>query len=105
MDKIEGDILRQLKKKNTISGYADIIVASRLVDSNELYEHALQGLITLKARPDQAQARRIGIDAMHFIFTAAIKELEARLLVAIDGSCGNCDNHSYWNCDYCGYRL
>ncbi|KIM29686.1 hypothetical protein M408DRAFT_328553 [Serendipita vermifera MAFF 305830] len=67
---IEGDILKELKQDSTTEGYVTRIVASRVVDSDEVYKEALNGLIASGVKPDLVQARKIGVDAVHAILVA-----------------------------------
>jgi hypothetical protein len=72
MDRIETSILGRLKKASTTETYVDLMVASKIVDSQPLYQQALQGLISSKSKPNLLQARRIGIEAHHAIMEAAL---------------------------------
>ena len=70
MERIEEDILKQLKTVRTTAGYVDLIVASEIIHSTSLYDETLQQLISSGAKPDLSQSRRIGVDALHAILTA-----------------------------------
>ncbi|KIM29690.1 hypothetical protein M408DRAFT_55403, partial [Serendipita vermifera MAFF 305830] len=64
MEKTEEAIIRRLKKPSTVEGYVDLLVASRIIDSNPLYEQALRGLRDERnPKPTFEQAKRMGFRA------------------------------------------
>jgi hypothetical protein len=69
MDVIEGVLLSELQTQTDTTGYLDLMVASRIVDSSALYKKALQGLINSEPKPTLEQARLIGIEAYHAIMS------------------------------------
>jgi hypothetical protein len=112
MDRIETAILGRLKKARTTENYVDLMVASKIVDSQPLYQQALQGLISSTPKPNLSQARRIGIEAHHAIMEAALSMADnatsiansaldkARAdLVAVDTrKCRHCGEVTNWKC-------
>ncbi|KIM19478.1 hypothetical protein M408DRAFT_334392 [Serendipita vermifera MAFF 305830] len=98
MELVEEDILDKLKTASTTSSYVDLMVASQIVDSQSLYQQALQGLIKSNSKPDLAQARRIGVDAYHAVMSAGPQ------VPAVDRMWIHCATHSTvgtWGCSAC----
>ena len=97
MELVEEDILSQLKNASTTPSYVDLMVAAQVVNSQPLYQQALQGLIKSEPKPDLAQARRIGVDAYHAAMASAVITLPERIWV-------HCPSHmapSTWGCSIC----
>ena len=98
MDTIEKDVIGTLKQNLTTAGYVEWIVASQIIDSKDLYDDALKGLIASGEIPDLEQARRIGTDALYAIFTA----------VPLGSQCKHCTESPTkvraWLCDHCGKK-
>ncbi|KIM29707.1 hypothetical protein M408DRAFT_328570 [Serendipita vermifera MAFF 305830] len=67
MNSIEDELISRLKEGNGTAGFLDLMVASRIVDSKELYDTALQGLIASEPKPTLEEARIIGIDAYYAV--------------------------------------
>jgi hypothetical protein len=77
MDKIEADIIEVLKKTSTYNGFVDLIVASRIVGSDELYQDGIQRLISSKSSPELEQSKRMGAEVTHIVMTAVIDRLKS----------------------------
>lgn len=75
MELVEEDILSHLKTSKTTSTFVDLMVASQIVDSQALYQQALQGLIKSNPSPDITEARRMGVDACHAVMSARNKHI------------------------------
>jgi hypothetical protein len=67
MDKIEAAILKQFGRASTTPGYVDLMVAAQIVGSQQLYQQALDGLISTRQHLNSAQAKRIGGEATFFV--------------------------------------
>lgn len=76
MEKIEADIIEVLKKASNYSGFVDLIVASRIVGSEQLYQDGIQRLISSKSSPELEQSKRMGGEATHIVMTAVMDTLE-----------------------------
>ena len=91
MESIETAIINQLKTASTTPGYVDLMVASRIVGSEPIYQQALQGLIATTPKPDLVQARRIGVDAHYAVIEASMAALTSALANAnAIGTCPHC---------------
>ncbi|KIM20847.1 hypothetical protein M408DRAFT_333786 [Serendipita vermifera MAFF 305830] len=77
MDRLEQTTIEKLKQKQTTEGYVDLIVAAQIIGSDQLYQHALQSLISSIPKPDLTQAKRIGVEAYHTITTSTISDIVA----------------------------
>ncbi|KIM29691.1 hypothetical protein M408DRAFT_328556 [Serendipita vermifera MAFF 305830] len=98
MELVEEDILSQLQTASTTSSYVDLMVASQIVDSQPVYQQALQGLIKSSPKPNLEQARGIGIDVCHAVMSAGT-QIPATGRVWI-----HCAAHSApitWSCSAC----
>jgi hypothetical protein len=72
MDGFEEAILDHLSQAHSTETFVNLMVASRIVHSQQLYQHALQGLISCTPKPNLSQATRIGVKAYHTIMEAAL---------------------------------
>jgi hypothetical protein len=70
MKRVEEDIMEQLRRDTTYNGLVDLIVASNIVKSNEIYQETIQRLTALGGLLSMAQAKRIGVEATFTILTA-----------------------------------
>jgi len=70
MESIESDLIKQLKNSTTADGYVDLMVASHMIGSDELYQAGLQGLVSSGKLPTVEQAKRIGVEATYAVMTA-----------------------------------
>ncbi|KAG8750255.1 hypothetical protein FRC14_000684 [Serendipita sp. 396] len=114
MEEMETWIIEQIKAARNYDGFVDIIVASRIVGSNELYEDGLQRLLSTKLFPTLEQAERMGTKETHAVMKVAAEaaiavsndkithELELKhaiALVNIDTrTCRHCNNTTNWKC-------
>jgi len=112
MDSVENAILDHLKQANTTETYVDLMVASKMVDSQPLYEQALQGLISSMPKPNLSQVKRIGMESYHAIMEASLSTAnnatsianlaldKARAdLVGVDTrKCRHCGKKTNWTC-------
>lgn len=76
MEIIETSILNRLEEASTTAAYVELIVASRIVDSETLYQHALKGLVSSHPKPDLVQATRIGVAPFHAVMSATLQANE-----------------------------
>ncbi|PVF91329.1 hypothetical protein CPB86DRAFT_357729 [Serendipita vermifera] len=76
MESITQDVIKELKKASTYDGFVDLVVASRMVASKELYQDGLQRLISSGALPDTEQAERMGAEATRAVMAAAIDTMK-----------------------------
>ncbi|KIM29711.1 hypothetical protein M408DRAFT_328575 [Serendipita vermifera MAFF 305830] len=100
MNSIEAGLISRLKGGTGTAGFLDMMVASRIVDSKELYDTALQGLIVSEPKPTLEEARMIGIEAYYAITTQSLTTQStttkgrcrfcqhANLTMACNGGCG-----------------
>ncbi|KAG8810506.1 hypothetical protein FRC17_002910 [Serendipita sp. 399] len=72
MERIEADVIEELKSTSDCDGFVDIIVASQIIDSKYLYQEGLQRMITFGSAPSLSQAMRIGTEATHAIMQALL---------------------------------
>jgi hypothetical protein len=72
MDGFETAILERLSQAHSTETFVNLMVASQIVDSQSLYQQALQGLISCTPKPNLLQATRIGVEAHHAIMEAAL---------------------------------
>jgi hypothetical protein len=75
MEKIEADIIEVLKKASKYNSLVDLIIASRIVGSDQLYQNGIQRLISSKSSPELEQSKRMGLEAAHVVMTAVIDAL------------------------------
>jgi hypothetical protein len=104
MEAIEEDIVKQLKSGTTTAAYVDLMVAAQITGSEQLHQQALRALISSTPRLDLAQARRVGVDALHAITAATMLDYDAKLVKAEAGritQCRHCPGAN-WRCDDCG---
>ena len=79
MELIEDSILDRLKQASTTATFVDLMVGSQMVDSEELYELAMNGLKASYPKPDLVQAKRIGVVAYHEVTSAALTSANSLL--------------------------
>lgn len=65
MESAEADIIEELKKTSNYDGFVDLVVASQIIGSNELYQDGIQRLIASKSLPTLEQAMRMGVEATY----------------------------------------
>ncbi|KAG8757414.1 hypothetical protein FRC14_002085 [Serendipita sp. 396] len=116
MDEIEVWIVEQLKVTSSYDGLVDLIVASRIVDSDELYQDGLQRLLSTKSSPTLHQAKRMGVEVTYAIMKAAAdaaianvtSDLEAKhskaLAAVVNPKCRNCHGQN-WFCGNCSHGM
>ncbi|KAG8817318.1 hypothetical protein FRC19_011437 [Serendipita sp. 401] len=71
MEEIETWIIEQLKETSGYDGFVDLIVASRIVDSDELYQDGLRRLLLTKSFPTLEQAERMGAKTTYSVMKVA----------------------------------
>ncbi|KAG8800492.1 hypothetical protein FRC17_006853 [Serendipita sp. 399] len=122
MERIEAGIVAKLKMTSSYDGFVDMIVASQITDSNDLYEDGLQRLIASGSPPTLPQAIRMGVKATHTVMGAVmgesvasvrsemitkLKELSNTYIRDLEDArnrtCQSCDGPYGWSCDKCGY--
>ncbi|KIM29712.1 hypothetical protein M408DRAFT_328576 [Serendipita vermifera MAFF 305830] len=92
MQSAEDNLISRLKEETDTGRLLDLTVASRIVDSKELYDTALQGLIASGTKPTLEEAKMIGIEAYHVIVSQ---------LPMMNGKCRNCHQAGNVRCLYC----
>jgi hypothetical protein len=105
MGELEENTLKELDRASTTAEYVDLMVAAQIVDSDSLYQKALQCLITSYPILGLEQAERIGPQATYAIPTATISNKVAELAnkdIALTNArkCGHCFSNSVvcYNC-------
>ncbi|KAG8778648.1 hypothetical protein FRC16_003765, partial [Serendipita sp. 398] len=71
MEEIETWIIGQLREAYKYDGFVDLIVASRIVDSDELYQDGLRRLLSTKSFPTLEQAERMGTKTTYSVMKVA----------------------------------
>ncbi|KAG8816416.1 hypothetical protein FRC17_000341 [Serendipita sp. 399] len=84
MEKIEAGIIAKLQMTSSYDGFVDIIVASQIIDSSDLYEDGLQRLIASGSPPNLPQAIRMGVKAAHTLMGAVMGESVASFRSEMD---------------------
>jgi hypothetical protein len=77
MERLEQTAIDNLKQNKTTDGYIDLIVAAQIVGSDQLYQQALQSLISSEPKLDLSQAKRIGTEAYYNIAVSTISAINA----------------------------
>ncbi|KAG8810507.1 hypothetical protein FRC17_002911 [Serendipita sp. 399] len=77
MERVETDIIQELKKFTDYEGSINLVAASRIVGSDELYQNGVQRLISFGISPNSTQARRIGAGATHAVMEALMDAVKA----------------------------
>jgi hypothetical protein len=67
MNTIERTIVSRLENPNSTPEFVDLIVASRIVQSESLQEKAMKGLLLSPIIPDLNEAKRLGLDAYYAV--------------------------------------
>jgi hypothetical protein len=75
MENIESNVIDELKLTSTYDGSVDIVVASKIVDSEPLYQDGVQRVISSTTLPTTAQAKRLGVEATHTVMTKILEKL------------------------------
>ncbi|KAG8817362.1 hypothetical protein FRC18_000576 [Serendipita sp. 400] len=73
MEELETKIIQELKNTSSHDGFVDLVVASQIVGSEELYQDGLQRLVSAKSAPTLAQSTRMGAQATHTVMMAAME--------------------------------
>lgn len=68
METIANDVLYMLKKANTAAQYVNLMLASRIIGSDQLYLQAFNGLRNSNPRVTIEQARILGVDIVYEIY-------------------------------------
>ncbi|PVF93900.1 hypothetical protein CPB86DRAFT_75160 [Serendipita vermifera] len=76
MESITQDVIKELMKTSTYDGFVDLVVASQIIDSKELYQDGLQRLISSGGLPGTKQAERMGAEATRAVMAAAIDAIK-----------------------------
>jgi hypothetical protein len=90
MVKIEENILEVFNGAVSTAEYVDLLVAAQIVGSDVSYQKALDALKAAETKPDLAQARRIGAEAIHAIMMANIGSGKCRHCCHKLNYCGQC---------------
>jgi len=69
MEDIENAVIKQLE---SMKAYVDLIIASRIIDSNEISKKALQGLLASPMKLTLEDAKRVGVDTLFVVMRASI---------------------------------
>ncbi|KAG8816032.1 hypothetical protein FRC17_000495 [Serendipita sp. 399] len=83
MERVERDIIQELKKSTDYEGSVNLVVASRIVGSDELYQNGIQRLISFGNSPDLMQATRMGTAATHAVMEALIDALKTAYVAEV----------------------
>jgi hypothetical protein len=75
MEKLTEDIIEELKNTSSFDGFIDIVVASRIVGSDQLYQYGSKKLISTGKVPNLDQSKRMGIEAVLAVMMAAMNSL------------------------------
>ncbi|KAG8816081.1 hypothetical protein FRC19_000588 [Serendipita sp. 401] len=103
MEEIETWIIEQFKETSEYDGFVDLIVASRILDSDELYQEGLRRLLSTKSFPTLEQAERMGTKTTYSVMkvaadataassVAVTRDLQAQHAAALElaRKCGKC---------------
>ncbi|KIM29714.1 hypothetical protein M408DRAFT_328578 [Serendipita vermifera MAFF 305830] len=91
MQPAEDDLMTKIKEGTGTAGFLDLMVASRIVDSEVLYNMALQGLIDSEPKPTLEEAKMIGMEAYHAIMNQSWTMKK----------CRSCKQSGNFRCGYC----
>lgn len=72
MKTIKKDTINELKETVTIAGYVDLVMASRIVHSKELFDEAIKGLVRTKRQSTLKDARVIKRDVVYAILEVVV---------------------------------
>ncbi|KAG8818585.1 hypothetical protein FRC19_010552 [Serendipita sp. 401] len=101
MEEIEANIIRELKATFTYDGFVNLIVASRLIDCNSLYQDGLQRLFKFGTFPTLEQAKRMGVETTHAVMKSASDHAVASSLAKADNQiCRHCQHSTNWKCSH-----
>jgi hypothetical protein len=67
MDELTKEIIEELRSTSTYEGFVNMVVASRMIGSNQLYKDGVQQLISSEIVPNMEQSKRMGVEATHTI--------------------------------------
>ena len=68
MKTIEQTIISRLENANSTPEFVDLMVASRMLQSESLQEKAAKGLLDSPIMPDLDEAKRLGLDAYYALW-------------------------------------
>jgi len=95
MQVMENELMSGLKEGQDTAGFLDLMIASQIVGSSELYEMALKGLIASEPKPTLEEAKVIGIEAYYAIMSQSNSQKHRH--------CRSCNQTtSFSTCDECG---
>jgi hypothetical protein len=83
MEKLTMEIIEELRNISGYDSLVDTVVASRIIDSDQLYQEAIQRLIITGVPPNKEQSNRMGIEATHTVMMAIINSLKEKNVVEI----------------------
>jgi hypothetical protein len=109
MGELEENTLKELDRASITAEYVDLMVAAQIVDSDSLYQKALQRLIDSDPILDVEQAERIGLQTTYAILTATISNKDAKLaskdMALTDArKCWRCSATANLTCYSCSRR-
>jgi hypothetical protein len=67
MEKVEGEIIKELKKTTTYDDSVDLVVASKILNSEALAQDAIRRMVATATLPTKDQALRMGVEVTHSI--------------------------------------
>jgi hypothetical protein len=104
MEIIQAEIISQLKKAaKTTKDFINLMIASQVIDSEELYQEALRGLIRSEPKPTLEQAKRIGFDATYAVFSAITQDSNRPRNKNSKSNTSHSGRQSYGtSCPHCG---
>lgn len=94
MDATEKAVIDLLKGIKTTAGYVDLVLASRVIDSRELFDEAIKGMLRERKKRTLEEAKLIGMDAVYTILESVMD--------ANNSECQHCGYGQNWNCESCG---
>jgi hypothetical protein len=83
MDKLTMEIIEELRNISGYDGLVDTVVASMIIDSDQLYHESIQRLIVTGVAPNEEQSNRMGVEATHTVMMAIMNSLKEKNAVEI----------------------
>ncbi|PVF91158.1 hypothetical protein CPB86DRAFT_719976 [Serendipita vermifera] len=75
MTRLEEGIIRRLERAQTTQEYVDMMLASKVIGSDEFWAKGLKGLVDVTPKPNLEQAKAIGVEAyFHVINNSTCKK-------------------------------
>ncbi|PVF93901.1 hypothetical protein CPB86DRAFT_75195 [Serendipita vermifera] len=84
MESLTNDILEELKDTSGYGGFVDIVIASQIIGSEQLYQEGIQRLVSSGRIPTKEQAKRMGAEATHAVMAVVINTLKETNAVEVE---------------------